>query len=107
MSDLALADVLPDFAAELIRLLNAAGREDLAGQVTELPLLDRCRCSEPFCATLYAIPRPVGSWGEGFENLEIESPNGQIILDIVHGRIAAIEALDRPVLREALIRSLP
>src|SRR4051794_32789799 len=107
MSDLALADVLPDFAAELVRLLNTAGRRDLAGQVLDLTLVDRCRCSEPFCATMYAIPRPTGSWGEGFENLEIESPIGQIIVDIVRGRIPPVEALDSPALREALIRALP
>ena len=51
MSELVLRVALPAFALELEQSLREQGRADLASQVATLPLVDRCRCEDDFCAT--------------------------------------------------------
>lgn len=105
-----LIDVLPGFAVKLADRLCAQHREDLAAQVPGLLLVDRCRCDQAYCGTLYTVPPPTGSWKDGgavHRNVEVEGMPGWTILDVVDGKICCIEALDQAVVRDALVEALP
>ena len=97
-----LMDVLPDVGDEIIRSLEARGEAALAATVPALPVLDRCRCGDDFCAMVYTAPRPEGAHGPGLRNLQIEASEGVIILDVVERRIMGVEVLFRPGAREAV-----
>jgi len=43
-----LVDVLPELAQELKGLLKAQGESNLAGQISDLVIVDRCRCGDDF-----------------------------------------------------------
>jgi len=43
--------IAPAFAVELEMLLRDAGEPELAEQVGDLVVLDRCRCGDEFCST--------------------------------------------------------
>ncbi len=100
---------MPELASELQTLLNERGEAALAAQVRDLHLVDRCRCGDDFCATLYLAPRPVGSWQDlgQHRNLMLNAEQGMIVLDLVDDRIVCVEVLDRPEVREKLVRVLP
>jgi hypothetical protein len=103
-----LKAALPSLAQELAELLHAAGERDLAAQIQELSIRDRCRCGDSFCATLYTAARPQGSWGTGHETIPLDdSAKGMINLDVVDGRIVEIEVLFRDDIRDALRKLLP
>jgi hypothetical protein len=98
-----LETTLPAFARELRRLLEQEDRHDLAGQIADLRLVDRCRCGEYFCATFYTVPKPRGAWGPDHETIVLESAeSGMINIDLVAGRIVEVEVLDRDDVRAAL-----
>src|SRR5438105_661443 len=67
-----LQHTLPELADELSRLLQEAGHECLARQVPALTIMDRCRCGDEFCATFYTQPKPLGAYGAGHENIELQ-----------------------------------
>jgi hypothetical protein len=90
-----LAETMSSLAQELEELLTEAGCPDLAGQVTELRIVDRCRCGEDFCATMYARPRPVGAWRPEHFTIPLEPSEGMLIIDVVDAKIACIEVLCR------------
>ena len=102
-----LVDALPALANELAQLLNKARRPDLAAQVPELRIVDRCNCEDDFCATFYTQPKPIGSYGPGLSCLELEPDQGMVILDVVSGRIATVEVLYRDEVRRALREAVP
>jgi hypothetical protein len=107
-SDFLLAAMFPALAAELQELLVAEGRQDLADQVPGLKVVDRCRCGDYFCATIYTRPRPRGAWGPGHECIPLDPKvPGMIILDTVDGAIAEVEILDRGEIRKVLLAALP
>ena len=107
MSKLALARALPDFAAELEESLRDQGRADLASQVATLPLVERCRCGDDFCATFYTVTKPAGAYGPGHSNLVVESCEGTIILDLMNDEIHCVEVLYRPDVQKELFTVLP
>jgi hypothetical protein len=107
MTHLTVVQALPPFAAELMESLVRQGRDDLASQLRTLPLVDRCRCGDDFCATFYTAKRPTGAYGAGHSNLVVESGEGMIILDLVEDRIHCVEVLYRRDVREALTAVLP
>lgn len=86
---LLLADTLPTLAAELRRLLEEQGESELAAQVPGLMILDRCRCGDDFCATIYTRPKPKGSFGPGHRNVALTPDKGMLILDVVAGEMLA------------------
>jgi hypothetical protein len=100
---------MPELASELETLLKNEGQPELASQVRELRLVDRCRCGDDFCATLYSRPRPAGSWQSlgQHQNLTLDPDRGMIILDLLDGRIVCVEVLDRAEVRERLLQVLP
>jgi hypothetical protein len=102
-----LVDVLPLLVQELRDLLVQKGREELAAQLAELQIIDRCRCGDDFCATMYTTERPTGAWGPGLKSVDLDAADGMIILDVVSGRIVTIEVLFRPEVREPLLTLLP
>ena len=100
-----LESAIPDFAVERRGLLERDGRDDLARQITDLRIVDRCRCGDDFCATFYTVPKPPGAWAADHETIVLESAEkGMINIDLVAGRIVEMEALYRDDLRAALAR---
>jgi hypothetical protein len=95
-------DLFPPFAAEIESLCRREGRPDLADQIRVLPVVARCTCGEGNCAHFYTAPLPRGSYGPGHANLVLPADRGMVVLDIVAGRIAAVEVLDRPEVKRVL-----
>jgi hypothetical protein len=108
MSDAPLiAEVFPEFAAELESLLQSEGEDALATQVAELRIVERCQCGDDFCATIYTAPKPKGAWGLNHRNVLPEAKTGMIILDVVDEQIAEIEVLNRDEIRKKLNELIP
>ena len=99
---LPLVDTFPAFASELRLLLEEQGESELAAQVPELMIFDRCRCGDDFCSTFYTQPKPEGAYGPGHRNVALTPEEGMIILDVVAGEIACVEVLDRKDVRKKL-----
>jgi hypothetical protein len=97
-----LVDTLPRFARELETLLTEQNEFELAAQVPELSIVDRCRCGDDFCATFYTQAKPDGSYGPGHRNIALMPKKGQIILDVVFDSIVCVEVLDRDEIRHDL-----
>lgn len=53
-----LSNVLPALAIELEQLLKNQGEAELAAQVVQLTIVDRCRCGDDFCSSFYTLPKP-------------------------------------------------
>jgi hypothetical protein len=102
-----LAEAIPELAVELTALLEEAGEADLAIQVSELRLVDRCRCGDDFCATIYTVPPPQDAWGPGHENVVLNPAQGDLILDVVDRRITCVEVLFRDEVRNRVLALLP
>jgi hypothetical protein len=108
MSDhLLVAEVIPEFAAELECLLQTAGEEALAKQVSVLRIVERCQCGDDFCASMYTVPKPKGAWGPSHRNIAPAARYGMIVLDVVDDKIAMIEVLGRSEIREKLNSVIP
>ena len=58
-----VTEILPLLALELEQLLNNQGEVELAAQVSQLAIVDRCRCGDDFCSSFYTQPKPEGSYG--------------------------------------------
>jgi hypothetical protein len=102
-----LAEVLPEFAAELRQLLEEKGESELAAQVPGLLILDRCRCGDDICATFYTQPKPNGGYGPGHRTAVLAPEEGMLLVDVVAEGIACIEILDRKDIRQKLQEVLP
>ena len=99
--------LFPAFSEELDAALRNAGEPDLAEQIEGLELIDRCACGDSFCATFYTAERPEGAWQGDHRNLLLGPERGMLIVDVVDGRIACVEVLDRPDFKAVLDRALP
>ncbi|MBI3013887.1 MAG: hypothetical protein HYY65_02215 [Candidatus Tectomicrobia bacterium] len=102
-----LAEQFPELAAELARLLDAQGEIALAQRVSSLNVVDRCRCGDDFCATMYALPHPKGPWGKGHRTIALHPEEGFLIVDVLHDDIAEIEVLFRDSVRDRLVQLMP
>ena len=102
-----LAEQCPDFAAELAGLLDESGEKALAQTVPSLPVVDRCRGGDDFCATMYTAPHPHGAWGQGHRSIALHADTGDLILAVVQDGIVAVEGLYREELRERLLTLMP
>ncbi len=90
----------PELVAELVRLLRDAGEPELAVEVRDVPYHGACDCGDDFCRSIRTAGRPGrGPYGEGHRCVPLRPDQGMLNLDVVHGRIAFIEILDRPPLR--------
>ena len=104
---LLLQESLPDLANELTSLLRKKNERGLVEQVPLLRLVDRCRCGDDFCATLYTAPKPKGVYGPNHESLSLDLSSGQLILDLVDRKIVCIEILFREDLRNRVLQLFP
>ena len=102
-----LQDTLPDLADELTALLRSQNERDLAEQVPLLRLVDRCRCGDDFCATLYTAPKPKGAYGLNHESISLNPSSGHLILDLVDRKIVCVEILFREDLRSRVLQLFP
>ncbi len=102
-----LTEVLPAFATELRQLLIEKGERELAAQVPELMILDRCRCGADFYATFYTQPKPQGGFGPSNRNVALAPEEGMLLLDVVGETIACVEVLYRDEVCQKLQAVLP
>ena len=101
---LLLQDALPDLTDELARLLRKNNENDLVKQIPRLRLVDRCRCGDDFCATLYTAPKPKGAYGPNHESISLNPSSGQLILDLLERKIVCIEILFREDFRSRVLQ---
>jgi|ERR1700674_2169226 hypothetical protein len=102
-----LTEILPLLADELEQLLKEAGKPLLAAQVSQLTVVERCRCGDDFCASLYTQPKPEGGYGPGHDCMDLDAAEGMLLLDVVKGTIVHVEILNRDDIRQQLITALP
>jgi hypothetical protein len=107
MSAPLISDALPELAQELETLLVKEGEPELAAQIRQLHIVDRCRCGEDSCGQFYTVPRPKGSWGTAHRNVSLDGERGMLILDVVGDKVTSVEVLDRADIREKLDEILP
>jgi hypothetical protein len=102
-----LIGTLPKLAHELENLLAEQGESELAAQIRDLSIFDRCRCGDDFCATFYTQPKPEGSYGSNHRCVELTPIKGMLILDIVDDRIMKVEVLFKDEIRDQVHAILP
>jgi len=102
-----LAKEFPALASELGELLQRSGEDALADTIGGLVVVDRCRCGDDFCATMYTALRPQGAWGEGHRNVALDPRRGFLILDVLNERIVEVEVLYRDEIRKSLLTLMP
>lgn len=105
--DKRFVDSFPELAQEIEGLLVEEGEPDLAAQVRDLKIVNRCRCGDDFCATIYTMIRPKRGYDFTHRNVPLPSDKGMICLDIVDEKIAGLEILFRDEIREKLLQILP
>jgi hypothetical protein len=95
-----LIEILPVLADELEQLLEKA-------EVSQLTIVERCRCGDDCCASFYTQLSPEGHYGPGGRSVELKAPEGMLILDIVDGTIVHVDVLNRNDFRQRLLAALP
>ncbi|MDP9337838.1 MAG: hypothetical protein M3P45_03105 [Acidobacteriota bacterium] len=73
---LLLAELFPQLSSELEQLLTGLGEPALTEQLSELRVLDRCRCGDDFCASFYTQPKPARQYGPGLRTLVLDLTSG-------------------------------
>jgi hypothetical protein len=101
------AEHFPEVAQEVADLLLKANEPNLASQIPQLRVWDRCRCGDSFCSTIYIRPKPKGTYPANCRTVDLDASNGMNIVDIVGEEVACIEILHRDKTRERLLRLLP
>jgi hypothetical protein len=106
-SELSVGQALPTLATELEALLRAASEIELADTVPDLPIVDRCRCGDDFCATIYMVRPPQGPWGPEHYTLPLRPRTGYLNVDVLDGKIVELEILFRDEIRQRVLELLP
>lgn len=91
-------ELFPDLVADLIACLREEGEEDLAVSTWGIRLYGECGCGDDFCQSFYTAERPAGAYGPGYRCVPLLPPRGDLILDVVEGRIMYVEVLHYPKL---------
>jgi hypothetical protein len=102
-----LSEILPALATELEQLLKNQGETELAAQVSQLTIIDRCRCADDFCSSFYTQPKPEGRYGPSHRCMDLDAAEGMLLVDVVAGKIAHVEVLNRADVRRDLLAALP
>ena len=102
-----LNQLLPEFSEEIKLLLVEAGELRLAEQISDLKIVDRCRCGDSFCATFYTAPIPQPSYGPTHRNVALDPEAGIVILDVEGEEIKCVEVLYRDEIRAKLHALVP
>jgi hypothetical protein len=85
----------------------SGGEKGLAATVPNLDLVERCRCGDDFCSTIYTRPKPKGRYGQSHRSFDLDAETGMIILDVVDSEIVCVEILFRDDVRRKLLEILP
>lgn len=97
---LPLRDLDPALAEELEAALHTVGEAALASAAATITVVDRCRCSDPDCASIYTAPQHTRwHWRRGGRTVELSD---NLSVDTVGEQIIAIEAFYRPTLKQTL-----
>ena len=102
-----LREILPSLAVELEELLNHHPEADLADQVSQLAVVDRCRCGDEFCSSFYTQPKPEGNYRRDHRCVELDAAEGMLLVYVVEGKIVHVEILNRGGVRRNLLAALP
>lgn len=70
-------------------------------------MVDRCRCGDDFCATIYTQTKPAKRYGPSHRSFDLDAHTGMILLDVVEEKIVCIEILNRSEIRMKLLEMLP
>ena len=97
----------PSLAKEVTTLLSEQNEHELAAQVTDLTIVDRCRCGDDFCSSFYTLPKPEGHYGPGHRCMDLDAAEGMLVVDVVGGKIAHVEILNRVDVRRKLLAVFP
>ena len=95
-------EMVPNLAKQLEADLRRIGRLDLAKELTELGIIDRCRCGSRFCRTFYCRQRATRC---GLKYSHIELKCG-VKLGVSRGHIASIQIIS-PAIRAILDKTIP
>jgi hypothetical protein len=97
-------ELFPELAKQILHDLRRLKRNDLAAEMINLRVVDRCRCGEAVCGTFYTqdadLRKRIGTSG-----IDIMLECGATVTE-VKGRIVEIETLD-PQVTEMLCRVIP
>ena len=102
-----LSTTLPEFAAETRRTLIECGEVELAKQVDELWVYDRCRCGDEGCATVYTSTSEESRSGYRGTGGHMPDAKGYVLIDVCNERITCIETLEYPEFVQAVRELLP
>jgi len=75
--------------------------------VVQLTIVDRCRCGDDFCSSFYTLPKPEGHYGPSHRCLDLDAAEGMLLVDVVAGKIAHVEVLNRSDIRHDLLAAMP
>ncbi|MFD0006618.1 hypothetical protein ACFVJ4_29885 [Streptomyces sp. NPDC127178] len=93
-------EVFPELVDELVQLLEEEGERELAICVWDVRMIGECGCGDDFCQSIRTSDHPGGQpYGPGHRCVPLLPSSGDLILDVVNGRIMYIEILGRPPLR--------
>ncbi|MEU8985126.1 hypothetical protein AB0C98_01305 [Streptomyces sp. NPDC048558] len=93
-------EVFPELVDELVQLLEEEGERELAICVWDVRVIGECGCGDDFCQSIRTSDHPGGQpYGPGHRCVPLLPSSGDLILDVVNGRIMYIEMLGRPPLR--------
>ncbi|MEJ8669053.1 MULTISPECIES: hypothetical protein [unclassified Streptomyces] len=93
-------EVFPELVDELVHLLEKEGERELAICVWDVRMIGECGCGDDFCQSIRTSDHPGGQpYGPGRRCVPLLPSSGDLILDVVYGRIMYIEILGRPPLR--------
>ena len=102
-----LNEILPALAFELEQLFKNQGEPELAAQVSQLAIVDRCRCGDDFCSSFYTQPKPEGHDGPSHRCIDLDAAEGMLLVDVVARKIFYVEVLNRADVRRKLLAALP
>lgn len=102
-----LKDVIPELSHEISALLIREGEDELAEQVATLEIIDRCRCGDESCSTIYTLPRLIGKWQGEYETVDLRPVKGMITIFLHDRQISQVEILFREEIRHRLVQLLP
>jgi hypothetical protein len=102
-----VSEAFPEFSKELQGLLLDEEEAELAEQVPDLNILNRCRCGDDFCATMYMSKGKRSSYQLDYRNVSLHPKTGMIVLGIIEGKIIGIEVLFRDDIRKKLLEIFP
>ncbi|WP_283135150.1 hypothetical protein [Rhizohabitans arisaemae] len=89
-------ELFPDLINELIACLREEEEEQLAVHAWDLRFYQGCECRDDFCQSFYTAEPPDGAFGPGHRNVALIPARGDLILDVVRGRIMYVEVLYYP-----------